>query len=647
MKKKFKIEKIFVGREKELENLQTFWEWSQDNDENRVYAVLNAPGVGKTTLLKYFGNKLMNEKNGVMVEIRSSIKENKINRYLSHTLEAILKSIGENRETIEDYISLQFKETETTNGAESVTKGQKINKKYLFKTKEEAIDELNDLEDTLKPIIKQFNEIDNNLNPDPEYLANLPDVFPRKLKNLSKIIPVFLFIDEIQVLQSISYVNDKKENESFLHLCSAELADLLNTKVLIAVSGTQYRLMKEIGFGVGSPLRDKVEHFVIHPLGRNNLINYHQIVSDYFSEQVINLDLNLAPEINNLLPWYKGLIMGYSGGHARTLEKLTKAFLNNLEIKNKKAIPISYEEFLDRYINLSETKKYYPNLTSKIKENIIELQKIEDFNLIHDWILNLSLFGQSLQRRPEEKELNENTEFIANELVQMGILMINGESNYYITSYFHLLGYLNAIHDDYSVFLNEILTNKYFKLMCGYHSGLGYVFEEILLATIMQLKGTNMKLNETTSDITLEIIPFNPSKTYSVIKLPSSVDYTSQIIENNVIYHTPLKAGVDFIIRDDDKIILIQVTTMKSVDTDKICSMDKIYSALYKNPNKKCNIIKWFISLSPISEKIIKTVSEDTKRNLIITAGDELKKIVGKEMYERLNYVKEEFRTFF
>jgi hypothetical protein len=643
MERDFDIEDIFVGREIELQKLQTLWGRSQKNKEHIVYAVLNAPGVGKTTLLKYFGNKLMNEKKGLMVKIRSSIRENKINLYLSHTLVAMLKSIVENRDTINDYISLQFKETETTNGAKSVTKGQKINKKYLFKTKEEAIEAIHDIEEQLNVWINYFKRLSPSLLQDQEFLANLADNFPSMVKDLSRVIPVFLFIDEIQVLQTLNYVNDKKENESFLHLCSSELADLLESKVLIAVSGTQYRLMKEIGYGIGSPLRDKVEHFVIHPLNRENLKGYYKIISDYYNQQVINLKINLTPEINDLLPWYKGLIMGYSGGHARTLGKLTKAFLNNLEIKNKKAIPISYEEFLDRYVNLSETIKYYPNLTSKIKENIIELQKIEDFNLIHEWILNLSIFGQSLQRRPKEKELNENTEFIANELVQMGILMINGESNYYITSYFHLLAYLNAIRDDYSVFLNEILTNKYFKLMCGYHSGLGYVFEEILLATIMQLKGTNRQLNETASNISSEIIPFNPSKTYSVIKLPSSVDYTSQIIENDVIYHTPLKEDVDFIIRDNDNIILIQVTTMKNVDTDKICSLDKIYNLLNKNSNLNCQIIKWFISLTPISEKILNAVSEDTKRDLIITAGDDLKKVVGKEMYERLNKVKKEF----
>ena len=338
-------------------------------------------------------------------------------------------------------------------------------------------------------------------------------------------------------------------------------------------------------------------------------------------------------ELSNLL---KSKVLIIVSG---TLVNLTIEFLKNIQMQNKIEIPRSYENFLDRYVNLSDIQKFYLHLTSKIKEGIIKLQKVDDFNLIHNWILNLSVFGQRLQQRPKENILIGHTVFITNELVQMGILMINGDLNYYITSYYHLLAYLEAIKDDYSVFLNEILTNRYFKLLCGYHSGLGYVFEEILLATIMQLK-------ETIHDTTLEIIPFNQIKTYSVEKITSYVDYTTKNIENNTIYHMPLQSGVDFIIRDDDKIILMQVTTNKDVNLKKIGSMDKIYSDLHKNQNQNCKIIKWFISLSQISENVLSKVSKNTKQDLLITAADDLSKILSKEMYKRLNTVKEEIKGY-
>ena len=101
---------------------------------------------------------------------------------------------------------------------------------------------------------------------------------------------------------------------------------------------------------------------------------------------------------------------------------------------------------------------------------------------------------------------------------------------------------------------------------------------------------------------------------------------------------------MDFIISSERKIVLIQATTIQTVDLDKIQSMDEIYHAIQdKHPNFK--ILKCFVSLSPIEESVLNIMTDQTKSDLLITADDALKEIIGQEMFDRVKSVKEEFRN--
>ena len=58
-----KISQIFVGREDDLGALQkTLDGIKKGNDADKVYTVLNVPGIGKTKLIKHFGEALQNKK---------------------------------------------------------------------------------------------------------------------------------------------------------------------------------------------------------------------------------------------------------------------------------------------------------------------------------------------------------------------------------------------------------------------------------------------------------------------------------------------------------------------------------------------------------------------------------------------------------
>ena len=270
----------FVGRKTELKRLDDHWVVATTGRTSykRVYAVLNAPGVGKTELLEQFGEKLMKAKKGLMVEINVKTTSNKILSYYLLILKEIRLAIKDNKKLIKEYVAKKVSEEF------EIIKGE-YKKQYPFDDEEEANSAIQNIEKTLNKMISQFEELETSLHVDQEFLANLPDLFPRLISDLSIIIPVFLFIDEVQVLQSLSYLNNKKEEETFLHVCSKELADLLPTKTLIVVSGTQYRLMKQIGNKIGSPLRGKVKHFVIHPLESENIKEYYHLISKYFIKE--------------------------------------------------------------------------------------------------------------------------------------------------------------------------------------------------------------------------------------------------------------------------------------------------------------------------------------------------------------------------
>lgn len=55
----YKIRTIFIGRKSELGTLDELWDQSTNKKkENLLHVLLNAPGVGKTTLIRHFGYKI-------------------------------------------------------------------------------------------------------------------------------------------------------------------------------------------------------------------------------------------------------------------------------------------------------------------------------------------------------------------------------------------------------------------------------------------------------------------------------------------------------------------------------------------------------------------------------------------------------------
>ncbi len=66
-----RVRDIFVGRQAELSRLQGLWGETLEPREHQVYVFLNAPGVGKTTLLRRFGLMLGVRGAALFVHVRA------------------------------------------------------------------------------------------------------------------------------------------------------------------------------------------------------------------------------------------------------------------------------------------------------------------------------------------------------------------------------------------------------------------------------------------------------------------------------------------------------------------------------------------------------------------------------------------------
>ncbi len=66
--------------------------------------------------------------------------------------------------------------------------------------------------------------------------------------------------------------------------------------------------------------------------------------------------------------------------------------------------------------------------------------------------------------------------------------------NYFNTSYFHFLAFLEPYHEKHEMFLKKVLHNKFFELICGFHSGFGYTFENIF-STALIIYGNKAQKN--------------------------------------------------------------------------------------------------------------------------------------------------------
>ncbi len=558
----YTIPSIFVGRSQELKILSELWKHSMNTGtENFVYVYFNTPGIGKTTLLKQFGKLTEKNKNGIHFSYsctNSFSSEISLNEDIIYHLQLLLMN---KKKLINEYIITCY--------------DNELKEFYKI--------QLKNLQESIANNIKQKN-----------YTI---EIIATTLKRISDIIPVLLTFDEVQRFEQI-----KLDNETLFHHLTNILAALLDSKILIILSGTQYHILRRIGANIGSPIRYKTKSVIISPFSA-------QDITDYVIKIKENTDVQISDKLWNHLIDY---LHTFSGGHPRTISWITEYFLSNKDILSNK----DYNDFVN--IIHHSFKSHFNNaiIRSDQKNAIIELQSSEQFITVKNWIISGIMNQLKLHSRPinENEEIDYEIERLVFNLMTTGIIVQNGNMNYYITSYFHFLLFLELFKEEHELFLQQILTNKFIHILVGGHSGLGYTFENIVLSSL--------------------VLDSNILENFLNIKLDKfiTVERMKTKIKPNILYHAPTAKGMDACILIRNILIIIQITTMKSVDKQKI---REFINVLNDWKGRGYNTKGWFISLYKIPSKINKNIT-----SVIFTSGNELIALIGETLYNRTLQIK-------
>lgn len=590
-----RIRNIFIGRKPELQRLKGLWELACQDKEHLVYVFLNAPGVGKTTLIHHFGKSLELEGKGLFIKIACSSNFDSSQDLNEGILFTIQETIRVKQELIDTYIELTVNESET----------QLLN---------------NNLKLVKKRIKKALTKIKISLN----------DVI-FVLKMLSSIIPIFFAADEIQEFQKSTFNSVENGEETALHYFTRLLKSLLNLRILLILSGTRYHILSQIGRKIGSPIREKVESLVITNFSRNEILEYVEQVNELIKIADLKHEEN---KILNLVNNYRQFLFAFSGGHPRTIERITMLFLNSISFLLEETEHEDYAKFVDFLLPLCK-ESFDNTLLTKEKENeLVKLSSNNYFSIVKKWIIERSYNGHLLGQSPEvrdDQSAKEEVDDILYNLMNLGFIVQNGMFNYYITSYFHYLTFLKPFHEEHEKFLKEVLHNKFFELMCGFHSGFGYTFENIF-STALIIYGSKAQKNTS--------LPLDALLLKGLMVLKEKINWLKISLDPNILYQTPIAKAVDAIIHQENELVLMQITTARQPDSSKIDTlinqMDAIDSQHLKIGNIK-QIRGWIVSLYEFTSEV------PTHKNLLVTAGDLLIPILGKDLFARLREVKESF----
>ena len=599
----FDLDQIFVGRHHELRILSKLWKKALEPGEHLVYVMLNAPGTGKTRLLQHFGQQLERENQGLFFPYRCDGHHLTATALHQDLVEKLSEVLISRNQYIEQYINASYPTEEEMH----------YRKKQLERVKER-----------IATIQTRENIVTLSV------VASL-------MQQLSLVIPVFFVADEIQEFQKVtlkvdepSLQNEENDKETILHYLTRILKSLMTSRILMILSGTQYHILSQIGTKIGSPIAQKVEQLIIRNFNHQELDDYAEEVRGRFlNEMTPSEKIQVSSQ---LLSHYRRFLQAFSGGHPRTVVLITKWFLTKYHYFLERNP--SRNEFMESLFSAVETDFKARIFTSEQQEQIRQLQASKHFSLVKNWLLERAFNGFKLGAEPTVPQSDrESVADLVYKLMTLGVITQNGMNQYYLTSYFHLLAFLECFTGEHELFLQQVLTNRFFRLMCGSHSGFGYTFEHVLLAAIM-LK--NYRLPSRTLQ---EVIPFSLTNVTRVQEISGENNWKDLEIEHHVLYHVPRASNIDMFFFEGEQLVLVQVTTATHSHRDKMTALARaVEEASSAFPDK--DVMGWYISLFPVPDSEARKWSA----SMVITAGESLKHILGNALFQRLLNVKKQLK---
>jgi hypothetical protein len=398
--------------------------------------------------------------------------------------------------------------------------------------------------------------------------------------------------------------------------------------------------LSQIGFTIGSPIRQKVKALVISRFSDGEIAEYTDRVRVIIESSRNSLGMKKEHD-QPLLDNYRLFLSGFSGGHPRTISTITERFLASIPAIGDGAKFLDYEGFMKRLLADVEQELASAIASAEMKQALLAVSDSSKYSAVQAWLLHGACHGLALGNIPRnsgdvtpDEEINK----IAFELVNLGFIMENGNKAYYWTSYFHLVAFLYVFNKEHEEFLHQVMHNKYFQLLVGRDAGFGYTFENIVIASMLLARSNDQEAMQKQGKTIAVPVNFAAIRTARLI--PRQVDWAASAMDYDVLYQTPAVRGFDFVVLQRDTLVMAQVLTGNPPDPKKI---DKLREEMQRLPEDACTrlgihrILGWVISLHEFKQP------PRLDGEMAITSGGALVPLLGERIVNKLRAIKDAF----
>ncbi len=589
-----KIKKVFVDREDALNFLESELEDRIGDAVENAIRITQAPGTGKTRLLKEFIKRIEDAEKGIGIYLLNSDFEewaqgdlNSLKRkFLRATLVNVIPKIKDH-----DEISFEY--------AEQLVK--KYNLDYWA-----------------------YKDLLTILNVDKPFRFLFKDFCKIVLPSIDK--PLIVVIDKIQATIGVmtERFQNGKEQGLFREIIKMT-ADLIKIpNVLVIISGTNYKIMHFLEH-LGSPLHDKTLEYNLLPLEPEYVGEFYDRVFD-------------APE-NDVEEKLRSWLMENSNGVPRTMVWMAEELqrLGGPKWAQEVGIEIAIKK-LD--------KKTLDRIIPNVRKTYNDLVEFSNGRELLEWLVYRSMLDHQIPQVEFKyltpKEVEESNYCTMDDLINKGIIHVVDDSVeirniYYEKALRTILGIENITFKTI-LDMSNINETELSGLLTWQRSILGAYLEMAVALGLFNLskKTGVVHLNQffdtpTDKDIEIQI--------KKIVRVPS-IDSIIKKHELNVLYASP-ERGPDLTIFTKNNVILIECKNWQRPLTEE--EFDEIQEMFNKYRGKLGgklgeNTIKVLITT--------KGYEPYTKNTDIHVISDEnLKKIIGDRVFSLFESVRERARS--
>lgn len=317
-------------------------------------------------------------------------------------------------------------------------------------------------------------------------------------------------------------------------------------------------------------------------------------------------------------------LLALSGGHGRTIETVTLVFLEHFDhFSDTREHYRQFSAFTEYMVPIVYDRVKDHMLAGEFAQELLQCTRLASWPPIQTWMVQRAHAGYALGHLPVKSAAHKTLLYT---LMNIGVVLRNGQDNYYLTSYFHLLKTLEVLDRDAEWFLHQILTNRWFPRLCGSHSGFGYTFENVVAACLL---GTRASRGASE-------LPFNPAQITTSTKRVQRVSWADLGLDPGVLVALPFQKAVDFCVLLHDTLFLVQVTTQRHPRWEKVevllAEQEQVRKA---RPGTRVQAL--FVSLFEVAAP----GDRESDPDLTVIAGSRVAGVLGPALYRHLRDTKE------